>query len=457
MSTALVIENAAIATVDGAGREYARGHLVAVDGRIAAVGEGPAPAGYTRGDLRRVDGRGCLLTPGLVNTHHHLYQWATRGYAADDGLFDWLSTLYPVWGGLDADITHAAASAGLARLAATGCTTAADHHYVFPRSGGDTFGALVAAGQRVGLRLHAVRGSMDRGRSSGGLPPEEIVETLDEATAGTERALERFHDPSPDSRVRVAVGPCSPFSVSRDLMSRAASLARAAGVRLHTHLAETADEERRCQEELGLTPIEYAERLGWLGEDVWLAHAVHLCDDAVKRVAATGTGVAHCPTSNGRLGSGIAPVRPLLDAGAAVGLGVDGAASNEDCGMVEELHQALLLARLRDGPRAFSTRDALRAATLGGARCLGRQDEIGSLEPGKLADIALWRVDGLGQAGIEDRLAALVLGPRPPLSLLLVGGDNVVANGELTTASEGDIAGELRDAARAIAKKVEER
>ncbi|MFD7654721.1 8-oxoguanine deaminase [Actinosynnema sp. NPDC059797] len=443
--TPTIIDGAAVATVDAAGTEHAFGHVVVEDGRITAVGPGQAPK--PTGPHTWVDGSGCLVTPGLVNTHHHLFQWATRGIAQDATLFEWLTALYPVWRGLDAGITHAAAAAGLAKLAITGCTTAADHHYVFPREGGDQFEALVTAARRVGVRLHAVRGSMDRGRSQGGLPPDNLVEETEAALIATERAVNDHHDPAPDALVRVAVGPCSPFSVSRELMTGAAELARAKGVRLHTHLAETTDEEEQCLAEFGCTPTEYAERLGWLGDDVWLAHTVHLSPDAVKRLGATGTGSAHCPTSNGRLGTGIAPVRDLLDAGAPVGLGVDGAASNESCGMVEELHQALLQARQRGGPRALDAREALRLGTAGGARCLGRDDEIGSIEPGKLADLAVWRLDGLDHAGIDDPVAALVLGPLPKLRLLLVGGRTVVDDGELRTASETELARDLRAAA----------
>ncbi|MGW4111308.1 8-oxoguanine deaminase [Actinosynnema sp. NPDC004786] len=446
--TPTILDGVAVAAVDAAGTEHAVGHVVIEDGRITAVGPGQAPR--PAGPHTWVDGSGCLVTPGLVNTHHHLYQWATRGLAQDATLFEWLTTLYPVWRGLDAGITHAAASAGLAKLATTGCTTAADHHYVFPREGGDQFAALVEAGRRVGVRLHAVRGSMDRGRSHGGLPPDNLVEDTEAALIATEQAVNDHHDTSPDALVRVAVGPCSPFSVSAELMVGAAELARAKGVRLHTHLAETVDEEEQCLAEYGCTPTEYAERLGWLGDDVWLAHTVHLSPEAVKRVGATGTGSAHCPTSNGRLGTGIAPVRDLLDAGAPVGLGVDGAASNEAGGLVEELHQALLQARQRGGPRALTAREALWLGTMGGARCLGREAEIGSIEPGKLADLAVWRLDGLDHAGIEDPVAALVLGPRPRLKLLLVGGRTVVEDGELRTASETDLARDLRAAAERL-------
>ena len=437
-----VIENAAVVTVTGA--EYASGHLVATDGVIESVGAGPAPAGRVD---RYVDGAGCLVTPGLVNTHHHLYQWATRGLAQDSTLFEWLTELYPVWAGLDEKITHAASLAGILRLALTGCTTVADHHYVHPREGGDLARSIVDASAVVGTRIHLVRGSMDRGESDGGLPPDSIVEDIDAALAGTADVIDSYHDTEPDAFARVAVGPCSPFTVTEELMRETAALGRDKGVRLHTHLAETLDEERQCLDELGCTPVEYAESLGWLGDDVWLAHTVHLPPEAVKRLGATGTGSAHCPTSNGRLGAGLAPVRDLLDAGVPVGLGVDGAASNESCGMVEELHQALLQARQRGGPRALDAREALWLGTAGGARCLGRDGEIGSIEPGKLADLAVWRLDGLDHAGIDDPVAALVLGPAPKLRLLLVGGRTVVDDGELRTAPEAELARDLRAAA----------
>jgi cytosine/adenosine deaminase-related metal-dependent hydrolase len=445
-----VIENAAIATVDAGGTEHATGHVVVADNVIEAVGAGPAPNGPAD---RRVDGAGCLVTPGFVNTHHHLYQWATRGYAQQSTLFEWLVELYPVWAGLDEEISRAAAVAGLTRLARTGCTTAADHHYVFPHDGGDVFGATVDAARAVGIRLHAVRGSMDRGESDGGLPPDSIVETLDGALSGTEEAIDRFHDPKPDAFVRVAVGPCSPFSVSDELMRQAAELARRRGVRLHTHLAETLDEERQCLDEYGCTPAELADRLGWLGEDVWLAHGIHLSDGAVARFGATGTGVAHCPTSNSRLGAGIARVRDLRNADVPVGLGVDGAASNEDGGLGIELRQAVYLARQLNGPASVSARDGLWLATMGGARCLGRESEIGSLEPGKQADLAVWRVDGMDHAGIADPVAALVFGALPPLALLLAGGNTVVEDDECRTVSDVDAATALRTASRRLAEK----
>ena len=431
----IVVEGCAVATVDAAGTEYATGHVVIDRDRIVAVGPGPAPR--VDGSVRRVDGSGCLATPGLVNTHHHLYQWATRGLAQQRDLFGWLTELYPVWSGIDEELVGAAAGAGLAWLALSGCTTSTDHHYVFPRGGGDVFAAAVAAATEVGLRFHPCRGSMDLGVASGGLPPDQIVEETEAALVATEEAIDRYHDPEPGAMVRVAVAPCSPFSVTSKLMTEAAALARRRGVRLHTHLAETVEEEQFCRERHGCTPAEYAERLGWLGDDVWLAHAVHLSPAAVARFGATGTGVAHCPSSNARLGAGIAPVRDLVAAGAPVGLGVDGPASHEAGQLGAELRQALYLARLRGGAAAQSARVVLALGTMGGARCLGRAGELGSLEPGKLADLALWRLDGLGHAGIDDPVAALVFGAPAPIELLLVGGREVVARGELRTADAG--------------------
>ncbi|MEV4512114.1 8-oxoguanine deaminase [Dactylosporangium sp. NPDC049525] len=443
----IVIEHCAVSTVDGAGTEYTDGHIVVEGNRIVAVGPG-AYAGLP--GATRFDGTGCLATPGLVNTHHHLYQSATRGYAQQEILFGWLTELYPVWARIDAGIVHAAATAGLAQLALSGCTTSTDHQYVFPRDGGDILAAEIDAAAAVGLRFHPCRGSMDLSEKDGGLPPDSVVEDTDAALAATKDAIDRFHDPSPGAMVRIAVAPCSPFSVTPRLMREAADLARAEGVRMHTHLAETIEEEEYCRKIHNCTPVEYAESLGWLGDDVWLAHAVHLDPGAIEKLGATGTGVAHCPSSNGRLGAGIAPVRDLLDARVPVGLGVDGAASQEAGQLGAELRQALYLARLRGGPAALTARESLALGTIGGARCLGRDDELGSLEPGKLADIALWRLDGLGHAGIEDPVAALVFGPPAPLRLLLVGGRAVVQDGELSTLDESAVAASLARAARTL-------
>jgi cytosine/adenosine deaminase-related metal-dependent hydrolase len=445
-----VIDGCAIVTMDPARQEYAAGHAVIQENRILAVGPGPAQRYES---ARVVDGRGCLLTPGLVNTHHHLYQFLTRGLAADDTLFGWLSTLYPIWAGIDAEAVHVGAQAALAWLARTGCTTTTDHHYVFPREGGDVFGAEIAAAQAVGLRFHPCRGSMDLGRSAGGLPPDHVVEDRDAVLAATEDAISRWHDPSPDSMLRVAVAPCSPFSVTGELMREAADLARHAGVRLHTHLAETMDEEDFCREQFGCSPLDYVESLGWTGPDVWFAHAVHLDDSAVKRIGATGAGVAHCPSSNARLGAGIARAADLRAAGAPVGLGVDGAASNEANSLIEEVRHALLFARARGGPGAMAVREALEMATLGGAAVLGREQEIGSLEPGKLADLALWRIDTLAHAGITDPVAAVVLGVAPPLQLLLVNGSPVVEHGAVLTVDEDALAVQVAEVHQTLLRK----
>ena len=438
-----VVEGCTVVTMDPQRSEHAVGHVVVEGTRITAVGSGPAP--QLEG-ASVVDGRGCVLTPGLVNTHHHLYQWVTRGLAVDATLFEWLTTLYPVWAGVDEDVVHAAAAAGLGWLARTGCTTSMDHHYVFPDAAGDLLGAEVAAAGRLGLRFLPTRGSMDLGRSQGGLPPDSVVESVDAILDATAEAVDRYRDPSPDSMVRVGVAPCSPFSVTGELLKACADLARDKGVRLHTHLAETLDEEEFCRERFGSTPVDYVESLGWLGEDVWLAHGIHLSDAAIATLAATGTGVAHCPSSNARLGAGTARTRELRDAGVPVGLGVDGSASNEASSLLEEARHALLFARARGGPQALGVRDALELATIGGARVLGWDDQIGSIEVGKLADLALWRVDTLPHADLADPVAGLVLGAPPPLELLLVGGSAVVERDRLVTAEEEQLA---RDAVAA--------
>jgi cytosine/adenosine deaminase-related metal-dependent hydrolase len=446
----LAIDGCHVATADAAGTEYPAGYVVISGDRITAVGRGPLPAEYAAAE--RVDGAGLLATPGLVNAHTHLYQWITRGYATDSSLFDWLTALYPVWAGLDAELVHAAAAANLGWLALTGCSTSTDHHYIFPAGRGDLLEAEIIAAREIGLRFHPGRGSMNLGQSAGGLPPDSVVEEHDDILAATQAAIDRWHDPSFGAMTRIAVAPCSPFSVTTELMRDSADLARRAGVRMHTHLAETLDEEQFCLQTYGRTPAQYMEDLGWLGPDVWLAHCVHLSDEAVGRLAASDTAVAHCPTSNGRLGSGIAPVRALLAAGAPVGLGVDGSASNESGAMIDELHQALLSARLRSGPLALTVRQALQLATMGGARCLGRADEIGSLEPGKLADVALWQVGGLAGAGIADPVAALVLGA-PALERLFVGGRAVVTGGSLVTADADALAAAAAKASAQIAER----
>jgi cytosine/adenosine deaminase-related metal-dependent hydrolase len=449
--TSLVLNGCFVATVNAQRAEYPAGHVITNGRRITAVGSGPAPADLP--GARYVDATGCLVTPGLVNTHHHLYQWATRGMAVDGTLFQWLTELYPVWAGLDESITRDSSVAGLAWLARTGCSTTSDDHYVFPRNGGDLLGATIEAAREVGLRFHPNRGSMDLGRSAGGLPPDEVVEDRDEILAATEAAIDRFHDSSAESMLRIAVGPCSPFSVTAELLTDAVTLARRKQVRLHTHLAETDDENDYCAENFGCSPIEYMDSLDWLGRDVWLAHAIHLDDQGISRLGATGTGVAHCPSSNGRLGAGICRTRDLLDAGVPVGLGVDGAASNEASSLIAEVKAATLVARAVGGPQAMGVRQALELATMGGARVLGREAEIGSLEPGKLADVALWRLDSLPQAGIADPVAALVLGSAPPLELLLVNGRVIVEHDHVLTVDEQQAALAARAATRRLLRK----
>ena len=450
--TRIVIEGAYIATVDAISSEHPRGHVVIDGTRIVAVGAGDAPEELLRG-ANRIDASGHLLTPGLVNTHHHLYQWLTRGIAQDSILFDWLVALYPSWSRIDADLVRDGAAAAMAVLARSGCTTVADHHYVFPRGSGDILGGIAEAAAELGVRLHATRGSMDLGESLGGLPPDFAVETTDAALQASADAVARYHNPAFDSMLRVAIAPCSPFSVTGDLLRESAVLARQLGVRLHTHGSETAEEEAFCLERFGATPTDYLENLGWLGDDVWMAHCVHLDDAAIGKFASSGTGVAHCPSSNARLAAGIAPVPQLLRAGVSVGLGVDGAASNESGQLGTELRNSLLMNRLRAGADQLSGRQALSMATMGGARVLGREMEIGSIEPGKLADLALWRIDGVEHAGIADPVAALTLAALPPLTRLFVNGEVVVSEGRLDRVDERRIADNAAAAARELASR----
>jgi cytosine/adenosine deaminase-related metal-dependent hydrolase len=356
---------------------------------------------------------------------------------------------------MDAEVVAGAASAGLGWLAKSGCTTASDHHYLFPRGRGDLFAAEIEAAAELGVRFQPCRGSMDRGASQGGLPPDEVVEDLDTILTETAAAIDRHHDASFGSMLRISVAPCSPFSVTRDLLVESARLARDKGVRLHTHLAETVDEEEHTREQFGMTPAEYLDSIGWLGPDVWLAHCVHLHDTDIKRLAETGTGTAHCPSSNARLGAGIARVAHLLEAGAPVGLGVDGSASAELVPLAGEIRQAVYMQRARYGPDALTARQALEMATLGGARCLGREDEIGTLEPGKLADVALWRVDGF-HAAVDDPVVAFAFGGTPPLERLLVGGRTVVAGDTLVSVPQDVVGRRGADAHRRLMRLAEE-
>ena len=446
---ALLIEACeVVVTMDDAGTEIAGGSILIEDGAIVWVGAGAPP----RADgAERIDGRGSVAIPGMVNTHHHLYQSMTRARALDQGLFGWLTELYPVWAGVNEDWERAASQVGLAELALSGCSTTTDHHYVFPRGIEGLLEAEIDAAAEIGLRFHPCRGSMDLGRSAGGLPPDSVVQDTDVILTQTDEAVRRHHDPEPGAMLRIAVAPCSPFSATDRLMRESAELARRLDVRLHTHIAETKDEEAYCLETFGKRPIELLEDQGWLGPDVWLAHCVHLDDRDIRRIAETGSGVAWCPTSNMRLGSGIAPSRELLDAGATVGLGVDGSAANDVGHLLAEARQALLAARGRGGPGAMTIREVLRVATRGGADCLGR-DDIGSLEPGKRGDVTLVGLDGLGFAGAEaDPVAAVVLCAPKSVRDLIVEGKKVVRDGRLVNADEDDIAAEARRVGRRVA------
>ncbi len=421
-----------VATMDDARTRHPGGYVVLADDAVESVGPGPAPAG--RFD-RVLDARGKVVLPGLVNTHHHLPQTLTRNVprVQEAPLFRWLVELYEVWRGIDADAVDAAARVGLGELLLTGCTTTTDHLYLFPRGEDRLIDVEVAAARDLGVRFHPTRGSMSRGKSLGGLPPDDVVQDEDAILADARRLIREYHDPRPRAMTRIALAPCSPFSVTDDLMRRTADLAREHGVRLHTHLAETKDEEAYCLEMYGVKPVEYVRRLGWLGRDVWMAHGVHLAPDEIALFGETGTGVAHCPSSNFRLGSGIAPVRDLLKAGAPVGLGVDGSASNDCSNMMAEVRQALLAHRLDpDTSRWLTADEVFWMATRGGARCLGR-DDIGALEPGKAADVILVDTRKLSYAGASsDPLAALVFSPFPaPVDTVIVNGRIVVEGGEL--------------------------
>jgi len=428
----MILGNAWVVTMDDAGTEHRRGFVRIEDGLIAEIGEGDAPEGAE-------DLGGAVVTPGFVNTHHHLYQTLTRARAQQADLFTWLKTLYPTWARIDAEMEYAVALCGLAELALSGCSTVFDHHYVFPRGVTGLVEAEVRAARELGVRIVASRGSMDLGVSDGGLPPDSLVEDIDAILADTER----LHGLADGALVQIAVAPCSPFSVTTRLMEESAELARRLGLQLHTHLAETVEEDAYCRELYDCTPVEYLERVGWLADDVWCAHCVHLSDADVQTFADTGVGVAHCPTSNLRLGAGVAPVRPMLDAGVRVGLGVDGSASNERSDIFLDMKNALLVARGRNGPDALTARGALRLATRGGAEVL-RRDDIGQLAPGKRADLAVWRTDGLEFGGADDLVCNLVVSGPHRADRLIVDGRDVVRGSALVNANEQEIAREHR-------------
>ncbi|HOZ73475.1 MAG TPA: 8-oxoguanine deaminase [Spirochaetales bacterium] len=428
---------------------------VLIDGkRIAKIGKAlSVPAG----DCKVIDASRHVVMPGLVNTHHHYYQTLTRNVPAvqDAKLFDWLVYLYEVWKGIDEEAVYWSSMLAMAELAKTGCTLSTDHHYLYPRSfTGDLPGIQFKAAADIGLRFAPTRGSMSRSKKDGGLPPDSVVQDEDEILAQSEEALRKYHDAAPDSMRKVALAPCSPFSVSEQSMRDAADLARRYGARLHTHLAETNDEDDFCVQMYGRRPLKVMEDCGFVGKDVWYAHGIHFNDDELDYLARTGTGVAHCPSSNMRLGSGICRVREMLDRGVAVGLAVDGSASNDASDMLGEARQALLLQRVRYGSGGITAREVLGVATIGGARILGYED-AGSMEIGALADIALFDVMRLEYAGaLSDPAAALLFsGYNHGVDHLVVNGEMVVENGRLVGVDEDRIRNEANRCAKGLYEK----
>ncbi len=436
-SQTLLIRHAdVLVTLDPRRREIPDGAVLIRDGWIEQVGptaELPATADKV------IDASGQVVLPGLVNTHHHLYQTLTRAVPAaqNANLFGWLVALYPLWARLTPEGIRSSTLVGLAELALSGCTTAFDHHYVFPA--GCQLDQQIEAAELIGLRFHASRGSMSLGESEGGLPPDAVVESEEAILADSRRVIEKYHDERPGSMLRIVVAPCSPFSVTAALMRESAALARSYGVRLHTHLAETIDEEKFCLSAFGARPVEYMESLGWLGSDVWFAHAVHVNEGEVGLLARTSSGVAHCATSNMRLASGIAPVAAYLAKGVPVGLGVDGSASNDGSHMLAETRHAFLLARLAaslapagEERPLMSARAALEMATLGGAAVLGR-DDIGSIEPGKCGDVFGVDLSAVGFAGAGDPVAAVVMCQSAQAAFSVVNGRLVVQDGQIAS------------------------
>jgi cytosine/adenosine deaminase-related metal-dependent hydrolase len=436
MTTKLLRHATLVATMDDQRREIPDGGLFIRDNRIEAVG--PTAELPTTAD-EVIDLTDHLLLPGLVNTHHHLYQTLTRAVPAaqDAVLFKWLKTLYPIWTGLTGEAVHISTLVGTAELLRSGCTTSSDHLYIYPND--VTLDDQIRAVGEIGIRFHAVRGSMALGESKGGLPPDKAVEEEDEILQDSQRLVETYHDPAPLAMLRIVLAPCSPFSVTPDLMRQSAAMAREYGVHLHTHLAETLDEESFCQQMFGMRPVALAEDLGWLGEDVWHTHCVHLNEEEVALFAQTGTGVAHCPSSNMRLASGIAPIRAMLNAGVRVSVAVDGSASNDGSHMLAELRQAMLLQRVMGNPAGLSAREALEIGTRGGAAVLGR-DDIGQLAVGKAADCIAINLNRLAYAGgLHDPLAATIFCAPQEVDLALVNGRVVVQDSEIVTLDMGPV------------------
>jgi 8-oxoguanine deaminase len=454
MGTLLLRHADLLLTLDQNRHRIVDGALFARDNVIETVG--PTANLPSSADIV-LEARGKIVLPGLINTHHHLYQTLTRAVPAaqNANLFNWLKTLYPIWAGLTGEAVYISALVGMAELILSGCTTASDHLYIFPNDA--RIDDEIRAAQQIGLRFHASRGSMSLGESQGGLPPDRVVEDEDDILRDTQRAIQEYHEADRYGMIRIVVAPCSPFSVTPDLMREAADLARSYNVHLHTHLAETLDEEEFCLAQFGHRPIGYAEKLGWVGDDVWYAHGVHVNGSEIQLMARTGTGVCHCPSSNMRLASGIAPVRAYRDHGVKVGLGVDGSASNDSSHLLAEARQALLLGRLSPGrprasgdPSGLTADDVLEMATLGGAQVLGR-DDIGSLAPGMAADFIAFDLHQLAFAGaLHDPVAALVFCTPPRVDLGVINGRVVVQDGRLTTVEMGPIIERHNRIARAL-------
>lgn len=428
----LVVVNArCVATVDDQRRELLGGWVAITAGLIAGVGTGAAPAAHDT-----IDATDCLVTPGLVNTHHHLYQNLTRAFPAmtDKPLFGWLQSLYPLWRSIDTESVHVSAWVGLAELALSGCTTSSDHLYLHPRGAGDLLTAEIEAAQDLGIRFHPTRGSMSLSEKDGGLPPDDVVADDDEILAASQAAVERHHDRSHGAMVRIALAPCSPFSVTEDLMVRSAELAERLDVRLHTHFAENAEDDEFSLATFGCRPMDYLERTGWCIGRTWVAHCVMPNHDEIQRLGAAGVGAAHCPSSNMILSSGIAPIVDLRNAGVKVGLGVDGSSSADSGSLWLEARQAMLLAKLRDGASAGTARMALEVATIGGAGCLGREGEIGVIAPGAVGDLAIWSLAGPSFAGaVADPIEAwLRCGPTGARDTI-VHGRAIVREGQLVS------------------------
>ena len=458
MSTLLVKNASVLVTMDDHRREITGGGLFICDGFIKQVGltsDLPEQADEI------LDLTGYILLPGLINTHHHFYQTLTRVVPAaqDANLFNWLKTLYPIWAGLRPEDIRISTKTALAELALSGCTTASDHLYLFPN--GSRLDDEILAGREVGLRLHASRGSMSLGESKGGLPPDSVVEDEDDILKDSQRLIEKYHDPNPGAMTQVVLAPCSPFSVTGDLMRQSAVLAREYGVYLHTHLAETKDEEVFCQEKFGFRPVAYMDVLNWVGSDVWFAHSVYVNQDEIRLYTQTGCGVAHCPTSNMRLASGIAPILDMLNAGVKVGLGVDGSASNDGSHLLEEARQAMMVARLRaafggaslsdeEAPPLMTARQALEIVTRGSAAVLGRAD-IGSLEAGKCADFFAVNLNHLDYAGaLHDPVAALVFCAPVGADYTMVGGEFIVKERNFVTVDLPRLVEDHNQAARRL-------